>query len=254
MRAKEFLSESTEEMSWPLSAQDQASFEQTMWNDPKWEKYYLRYSWPDLDKIKTEPYLNPHTKTVTFYDVPGIFYNPNSPTKFEPWRSSVKLDLQGNVLPSESDSHFIPLSKSKAFMISYVKNVYNPENLKWTLGRYYVRFGKWRKDERSQNYLASKHAGEPVLEPGVSVYHAAYEIQENRWAIADGIDHDTITGTLESLMYGKDREIFLVTGTELRQSGSDGEPLLKNVKLVKQLALDDIYVPDIFDPRLDNAD
>ena len=45
----------------------------------------------------------------------------------------------------------------------------------------------------------------------------------------------------DAIAYG---DIFLVTGTKLKQTGSDGEPLLRNVSVIKRLKLSDIFLDD----------
>jgi hypothetical protein len=114
-----------------------------------------------------------------------------------------------------------------------------------------VRFGRWRDDERSKNWLASKAQGHDVWELGVSAYHADWDIDEQRWNIGDGINHDTINGTMSSLISDPNKQIYLVQGRELPTDGEDGEPLLKDVKLVKVLNVKDICFPGVFDPRED---
>jgi hypothetical protein len=55
------------------------------------------------------------------------------------------------------------------------------------------------------------------------------------------------------LIYSE-RPIFLVTGTELKSEGYDGEPLLHDVKMIKQLHKHDVFVDGVFDRREDDAE
>lgn len=119
---------------------------------------------------------------------------------------------------------------------------------------YYIRFGKWPEDERSEvgeAFLRSRAwvyaaIGEEQeeIEEGVSVYEATWDETKSRWVIPT-LGSDSYLATLDEIISQR-REIFLVTGDEVG-TGSDGEPLLRNVKLVKVLEYSDIYNDHIYD-------
>lgn len=235
---------------WPLSDSELRDLERTLMQEPLWLAYWEKRGWTNWNEIKSQKYFDKSKNTFSVYDVPAIWYDPQSKT-IKPYDTMVKIDLKnGEMLSGTSDyaDLNVPLPRAVELIKRYTKN-FSGDNLKYLTGRYYVRFGKWREDERSQNFLASTKDN-PVWEKGVSAYHADWDVDEQRWDIGDGINPDTITGTLESL-YTSNREIFLIQGTELPEDGADDEPLLKNVKLVKKIKITDINVPGIFDPRED---
>jgi len=235
---------------WPLSDSELKELERTLMQEPLWLAYWENRGWTNWNEIKSQKYFDKSKNTFSVYDVPAIWYDKQSNT-IQPHDSIVKIDLNtGEIISGTSDyaDLNIPLPRALGLIKRYTEK-FSGDNLKYLSGRYYVRFGKWREDERSQNFLASTKDN-PVWENGVSAYHAGWDVDEQRWDIADGINEDTITGTLESL-YTSNKEIFLIQGTELKEDGSDGEPLLKNVKLIKKIKITDINVPGIFDPRED---
>lgn len=258
--------------SWPPSNAELHSVERKILQDPEWLAYYVYFGWTSWTQITCRYWFDKHKKQITFYDVPMISEKVPSITKHllsnpevdhdkilvEPDRGIVVFDIHGHVLKDHSMHEgyisSIPLPRAMDMMERYVKKMFTPENLTYMTGRYYVRFGRWNTEERSQNWLATRSQGKPVFEAGVSAYHADWDMDEQRWAIADGINEDTIAGTLASLLYNPNKKIYLIQGTELDQEGADGEPLLKNVKLVKPLNAVDVYVPGVFDPREEGLD
>lgn len=98
-----------------------------------------------------------------------------------------------------------------------------PDNLE----RKYIRFGDIPKNELSLNHQTNEH------EKGVSVYLAV---------LYNGIyiplmpqrDSDNVYVTFTYCSY---RDAFIVEGEELSERGSDGEPLLKNVKIIEKANL-----------------
>jgi hypothetical protein len=245
---------------WPPSGADLKRIEGKVMQNPEWLAFYAYFGWRSWTQVTVQKYLDKHKNTFAIYNVPAISYHPNRGSKAEPDHLRVVFDLDGNIVDTggtyRGELISIPLPGALDLARRYVKQMFTPENKAYMLGRYYVRFGLWRDDERSQNFLASREEGHPVWEKGVSAYHADWEMEEQRWAIGDGINENTLNGTMDGLFSatakGK-RDIFLVQGTELEDDGADGEPLLHNVKMVKRLALDDIYVPGVFDPREDDG-
>jgi len=120
---------------------------------------------------------------------------------------------------------------------------------------HYIRFGQWPKDEKSkigESYRRSKAwiynaIGEkqPEFEVGVSVYGAEWDDKKQRWVIPT-LGSDSYVASLDELI---DRRlpIYLVTGDEQDEPGTDGEPLLRNVKLIKELKYSEIYNDHCYD-------
>jgi hypothetical protein len=90
--------------------------------------------------------------------------------------------------------------------------------------RIYLRFGAWPKEERSANYVNDEN------EWGVSVYPARYNAEQGCWEYdtADSAYHIAYGGMAQILWR---RPVYLVTGDEVGR-GQDGEPLLRNVRIV----------------------
>ena len=98
----------------------------------------------------------------------------------------------------------------------------------------FYRFGEIPKNEKSCIWRGEEKIGE---EPGVSVYEAHKNINgtyspvlpfpTNEMAFNDFIEHIAyFTGNK-----------YLVTGDLLDETGTNGEPLIKNVKILKKLQL-----------------
>ncbi len=105
---------------------------------------------------------------------------------------------------------------------------------------YYIRFGDIPEGERSAigaspNFIANMfRTGDE--EEGVSVYDARWLEKKEAWSI-DEIN----VASLDELIAQK-RPAYLVTG-DLVGTGIDGEPLLHNVKIVKQIPYTEIWIP-----------
>ena len=96
----------------------------------------------------------------------------------------------------------------------------------------FIRFGEIPKDEQSSIRYRSYYRGK---EPGVSVYDCVI------WG--DGVPQIVLPipfleGALNTLtwllIYNNDRPVYLVTG-DVVGHGHDNEPLIKNVKIVKDI-------------------
>lgn len=85
----------------------------------------------------------------------------------------------------------------------------------------YIRFCKVPQDEKSWNFMRNRK------EEGVSVFKA----DENNIPILENAEQ------AKSLWARLNRRHYLVTG-DIVGTGQDGEPLLKNVKVVRRLRLD----------------
>lgn len=120
---------------------------------------------------------------------------------------------------------------------------------------YYIRFGLWPKDERSHIGEAFRRQrawvynaigqSQEEFEAGVSVYPAKWDDTKKRWVIPT-FAIDSYIMSLDELISRK-TDIYLVTGDEQDEEGSDGEPLLRNVKLVKKLDYCNIYNDHCYD-------
>ena len=87
----------------------------------------------------------------------------------------------------------------------------------------YLRFGKLPEGGRSTNgYTGHK-------ENGISVYNVRWE--GGRWTI---VDDGSGGATQESIIDDANRSILLVTGDDIDQ-GSDEEPVLSNIRVLKEL-------------------
>ena len=87
----------------------------------------------------------------------------------------------------------------------------------------YVRFGEIPANGKSKNYLTGEY------EKGVSVYEAL-ERDEKISILLPNLTGSACVSLSEVL----DRPMFIVDG-ELCGTGSDGEPLLKNCKIVREI-------------------
>lgn len=86
----------------------------------------------------------------------------------------------------------------------------------------YIRFG--RVVERSKNHLTGEH------EKGLSVYETIWCPNTKTYKIV--FPHLTYSACV-GLSGGIERKAYLVTG-DVTGIGSDGEPLLDNVKILKE--------------------
>jgi hypothetical protein len=229
---------------WPLDALQLREIEKQILQRPDWLYYYARFDWTSWTECSANWWYDKNRNVFSFYDIPAISYFNNTPT---PDRLMLQLKPDGSIVPQ--NSQYSDLHQVLPTALRLCQEVVNSAltKMKWLRGTYYLRFGMWPKNERSQNFLIRDRI---VFEKGVSVYHVEYDLDEDRWAIDPTVDEATIAGTMQTLIYSN-RPIFLVQGTELDEEGSDGEPLLHDVKLIKQLSKDEVYCPGIFDPKED---
>lgn len=249
---------------WPPTAQQIQQVEREVLQDPEWLAYYARFDWRSFQRVGESNYrFDKNTMCFRFENVPAIWYTPKNIKGHpegglaSPDRKTVYMDLNGKLAKNpyrngkEKYGHLVvilpaALYQIRNFAIEQGKKVKSMLGL--LTGEYYIRFGRWYENEQSKNYRTGE------MEDGVSVYHAHFDIDEERWEIDPTVDEAAINGTLQSLIYERDKRIFVVQGRELEQTGSDGEPLLKDVKAVKQLAYGDVFVSGMFDPREDDWD
>ena len=103
----------------------------------------------------------------------------------------------------------------------------------------YIRFGEIPKDERSNIY----QNGELIIgkEQGVSVWKAIKACSNYYPLLPQDANESAITDYFDYLL-NSNKNVYLVTGEELETHGKDGEPLLRNVKIIKDIT--HIYRPD----------
>jgi hypothetical protein len=92
--------------------------------------------------------------------------------------------------------------------------------------RVYIRFGMWEGRGRYRSLNASTHK----LEKGLSVYNARLELDGSISLIADDPSMDLTAIDCAHLLSG--RVAFPVTG-KVSGTGSDGEPVLSAVRVLK---------------------
>ena len=108
--------------------------------------------------------------------------------------------------------------------------------------KYYIRFGEIPKNERSSIYKGEVKIGEEL---GVSVYDAVYI--NNYWRIVLPNKLKCEIGfDLYNFISDKNRKIYLVMGDELSQKGSTNEPLIVNVKIIKELQKEICFLSELF--------
>jgi hypothetical protein len=114
-------------------------------------------------------------------------------------------------------------------------------------GELYLRFGDLPKTGRSgrqASHWISAYLSDRTEEMGVSVYPIHWDSIRNRWSIECG-NHATL-----DQLFAEKRPAFLVTGEHIVDDeegdayGEDGEPLLKDVKIVREVPYDKLYVPE----------
>ncbi len=116
--------------------------------------------------------------------------------------------------------------------------------------QYYIRFGEIPENERSgigrsptwvhHLYRTSDE------EEGVSVYMARWMPSTEQWTIEDCGNYSTLDHLIHEASEGT-RQIYIVTGDEQPEPGIDGEPLLRNVKIIKTITVPYLLVPGFFD-------
>lgn len=99
----------------------------------------------------------------------------------------------------------------------------------------YIRFGEIPEDGQSK-----VHRSDEIIrnEGGISVWKAV-EDQGRYWPLLpDDPNENTIADYFSMLLdrYNSNRNVYLVTGTKLCIEGADREPLLMNVKIIKDIS------------------
>lgn len=96
----------------------------------------------------------------------------------------------------------------------------------------FYRFGEIPKNEKSCIWKGDEKIGE---EPGVSVYEAHKNINGLYSPVLPMPANISALDTFLHLLRYYSGKKYLVTGDLLDETGTDGEPLIKNVKILKEL-------------------
>lgn len=232
---------------WPLNATELRALERQIFQKPEWLARWAYFDWRSF-QVAQRYWYDRHKDVFIFSEVPQVGWQNGMVT---PDRTQLTITSSGQVVERKSEySHLYATLPTAIDACMAVVRMAQPK-LALMKGIYYIRFGKWdSRTEQSRNGLTKE------LEPGVSVYCANYDLDEDRWAIDTGdVSEAAVNGTMQSLIYDKPyRVAYLVQGDEQEALGSDGEPLLKNVRLIKELHRHDFYVPGMFNPKEDDYD
>lgn len=117
----------------------------------------------------------------------------------------------------------------------------------------YLRFGEIPENERSgigasptwihHLYRTSDE------EEGVSVYWVEWKPDTEQWQINDCGNYATLDALIAAADEGK-RKMYIVTGDLQPEHGMDGEPLLRNVKIVSEVdSVKSLIAPGFFDGK-----
>lgn len=107
----------------------------------------------------------------------------------------------------------------------------------------YIRFGEIPKDERSKRGNGVIGDGYECVgyEDGVSVWDCIFNLGTNKYHLVAPHGNSCTHGDFSQAAFPEDccgcnpkKKIYVVTGTEVGY-GADKEPLLRNVKIVKEL-------------------
>lgn len=98
----------------------------------------------------------------------------------------------------------------------------------------YIRFGEIPENGKSKIHLGDYIAGE---EAGLSVYEAVKADGEYYPILPENVNENGLVDYFEFLIrrHTTHQKVYLVTGDRIRINGRDGEPLLQNVKVIKEI-------------------
>ncbi len=137
------------------------------------------------------------------------------------------------------------IKKAVQGMIDYCENLLNVHHYGDEL---YIRFGKYPKSERSRMGLGDewvRELGGKRTEEGVSVYRT--RVRGDKLLLIDSNSNKAIYQYhgFNPLVFAdaiNSGDIYLVTGKKLKNTGSDGEPLLVDVFPIRKLSPDEILI------------
>ncbi len=110
------------------------------------------------------------------------------------------------------------------------------------MNKYYIRIGELPRDNKSKIYQwdNKEHTSRSVVgeEKGISAYNAVFDEEKGNWLISPHASRtasyrDTLLTLIEEVVKGE-KSVYLITGNEIG-IGYDGEPLLEDVKVVKDI-------------------
>lgn len=96
----------------------------------------------------------------------------------------------------------------------------------------YIRFGEIPLDGKSKVYRGDSIIRE---EAGISVWKAIESCGYYYPMLPEEPNDNTISDYFDMLLHS-DRKVYLVTGTEMFVEGADREPLLMDVKILKDIS------------------
>lgn len=108
------------------------------------------------------------------------------------------------------------------------------------MSKCYIRFGNISSDAKSKIYRGDAIIG---IESGVSVWECVFANNIPFPILPQNASEIAIADYFNFLFGNK--PVYLVTGTELSEQGSAGEPLLKGVQIIKEYTEDYRYLKDL---------
>jgi hypothetical protein len=182
------------------------------------------------------------------YDDPRAFANAYQDVRF--LVQAIDPYADGIQVMTGSDAMFVRyptlnITENAPYEPGAMRNFMNI--LEGDMPQLYIRFGDLPEGGRSKIGAAPNwykaQAQKDTHEAGISVLPVSFDDEMNRWAISANN-----YATLDALFHYK-RPAYLVYGEHVTdedgydQYGMDDEPLLKNVKIIKQLQYDELWVP-----------
>lgn len=132
------------------------------------------------------------------------------------WR---EYDYDGNIVRQRGEFTASEDAEAERIIKSLPRPVHRVDDI-------YIRFGTLPKGGRSRNWASGEY------ERGVSVYRAHYNINTGTYQPFGALPGAEIAHLLRG------SKIWLVTGDKVG-TGSDGEPLLSNIKIIAELEYTD---------------
>lgn len=102
----------------------------------------------------------------------------------------------------------------------------------------YIRFGEIPEDGKSKIYLGDDDSNK---EMGVSVWECIF-VDNMYYPILPKEANENSVNDYFSMLFDTKRSVYLVTGDKLRGEGQSREPLLTNVKIIKNLTTQYKYI------------
>jgi hypothetical protein len=152
---------------WPPSPQEMREAERTIFQDPEWLGYYAYFGWKSFTRIPESNWEWSRDKQCfRFSGVPAIWYLPKRSKLWRshpqggetsPDRKTVYMNLDGKIInpfgkpgPYDHMEMILPTALRQLRDFVAMKAPAIKANMQYLQGRYYIRFGKWPENERSQ--------------------------------------------------------------------------------------------------------